>query len=240
MRIRKAIQHSSLAEPKTVRLTVPESYTELSDKQLEYLYELLSLFPLDEAKAYFLLRCSQVDGNEDVSRLPSELMAVAMSHLDWVGEPPECPVRLASMNGCKAIDSELHGCTFQKYITIENLYQGYLLTQDSSAVDSLASVLYPGFSGNTTASQAYNVIAWITAVKQLFAAKWPFFFRSSGPSEHIPSMEDIMNSEIRALTGGDITKESVVLNSDCWRALTELNEKAKEAKEMERIANQHK
>ena len=40
-----------------------------------------------------------------------------------------------------------------------------------------------------------------------------------------------MNAEIRALTGGDITKENQVLSMDCWRALTELNEKAREAQE---------
>ena len=40
-----------------------------------------------------------------------------------------------------------------------------------------------------------------------------------------------MNAEIRALTGGDITKENQVLSMDCWRALTELNEKARETQE---------
>ena len=37
-----------------------------------------------------------------------------------------------------------------------------------------------------------------------------------------------MNAQIRALTGGDITKEEAVLSMDTWRALTELDAKAKE------------
>jgi uncharacterized protein YbjQ (UPF0145 family) len=45
---------------------------------------------------------------------------------------------------------------------------------------------------------------------------------------------DRMNAEIRALTGGDITKEQAVLEMDCWRALTELNEKAREAQEFKK------
>ena len=40
-----------------------------------------------------------------------------------------------------------------------------------------------------------------------------------------------MNAQIRALAQGDITKEKEILSMDCWRALTELNEKAREIKE---------
>jgi hypothetical protein len=43
-----------------------------------------------------------------------------------------------------------------------------------------------------------------------------------------------MNTQIRALTGGDITKEQQVLEMDCWRALTELNAKAADQEEIER------
>jgi len=42
-----------------------------------------------------------------------------------------------------------------------------------------------------------------------------------------------MNAEIRALTGGDITKEQEIYQTNCWRALEELNAKAREAKEYE-------
>lgn len=44
-----------------------------------------------------------------------------------------------------------------------------------------------------------------------------------------------MNAQIRALTAGDITKEARVLEMDCWRALTELDAKAKEAEEMRKM-----
>ena len=40
-----------------------------------------------------------------------------------------------------------------------------------------------------------------------------------------------MDAQIRALTEGDITKEETIKALPCWRALTELNEKAREAKE---------
>ncbi len=52
-----------------------------------------------------------------------------------------------------------------------------------------------------------------------------------GESGEIPDMRAVMNAQIRALTGGDVTKEREVLSMDCWRALTELNEKAREQQE---------
>ena len=43
-----------------------------------------------------------------------------------------------------------------------------------------------------------------------------------------------MNAQIHALTGGDITKEEAVLSMDTWRALTELDAKAKEVEDIKR------
>ena len=43
-----------------------------------------------------------------------------------------------------------------------------------------------------------------------------------------------MNAQIRALTGGDIIKEEAVLSMDTWRALTELDAKAKEVEDIKR------
>ena len=43
-----------------------------------------------------------------------------------------------------------------------------------------------------------------------------------------------MNAQIRELTGGEITKEEAVLSMDTWRALTELDAKAKEVEDIKR------
>jgi hypothetical protein len=43
-----------------------------------------------------------------------------------------------------------------------------------------------------------------------------------------------MKAQIRALTKGDITKESTVLKMDTWRALTELDALAREYDEFNR------
>ena len=48
-----------------------------------------------------------------------------------------------------------------------------------------------------------------------------------------------MLAQVRALTAGDVTKEQTVLNVDTWTALDELNAKAREARELEKIYKKH-
>ena len=49
-------------------------------------------------------------------------------------------------------------------------------------------------------------------------------------------LREATNAQIRALTGGDITKENQIMNMDTHRALTELDAKAREAEEYRKMA----
>lgn len=62
-----------------------------------------------------------------------------------------------------------------------------------------------------------------------------FFRKVNGDSDisDISILESV-NTQIRALTDGDVTKEQLVKQTDCWRALTELDAKAREAEEFRR------
>ena len=91
--------------------------------------------------------------------------------------------------------------------------------------------------GEVPAEERIAVLQWMVQLKEFFAIKFPHFFRPAPGSVDAPSMSDIMDSEIRALSGGDVTKEADVLEADCWRALTELDYKAKEAEELRRLRN---
>ena len=55
----------------------------------------------------------------------------------------------------------------------------------------------------------------------------------------MPDMRKVIDAQIRALTKGDIVKEELVLQQDCWRALTELDALAREAEEFERKYGKH-
>lgn len=83
---------------------------------------------------------------------------------------------------------------------------------------------------------------WFASVKANFTRLFPHFFTNI-PQEKSnllgsanlgvgEELRQAMNAQIRALTGGDITKEAAILQMDCWRALTELDAKAQEAQEL--------
>ena len=76
----------------------------------------------------------------------------------------------------------------------------------------------------------------------MFANMFRHFLKPVSTDESMPSLpslqqlQESMNAQIRALTGGDITKEREVLKMDCWRALTELDAKAKDYEDMRKTA----
>lgn len=76
-----------------------------------------------------------------------------------------------------------------------------------------------------------------TAYTQLFP---DLFSRTAPTGNNQPDMRELMLAEIRALTGGDVTKNEAVLHADTMDALAELNAKAREAREMNEHLNKSK
>ena len=83
-----------------------------------------------------------------------------------------------------------------------------------------------------------SVMYWWASLKNYFNAEFKYFFNGlpDGSSSSLTGeqVKAAMNAQIRALTGGDITKEKEVLAMDTWRALTELDAKARDYQELER------
>lgn len=166
--------------------------------------------------------------------------------LNFVFDPGAEPVRFPYLNGRTAVDASLHGVSFGDYIRLETLYQGYLQSQNSQALIRIAELLYkPGKKVKPITSltqwQTLMIVMWVTQIKALFSTHFNHFFKPAASSEgETPDMIEIINNEIRALTGGDVSKEDEILAIDCWRALTELNFKAQEAEEYNRRMAKYK
>lgn len=181
-----------------------------------------------------------IDGKRRRCRVTPAQLAELLEPLDFIREPGSEPVRLDRMDrkAYEAVNPLLQGIPFGRYIQIENLYQGFIMSRSHEAVESLAGLLYPGYGSDKrdslTAIDVFNILQWMVQLKTMFARQWPNFFRPCDGSAEAPSMLDVMNNEIRALTGGDVSKEDMILQIDCWRALTELDFKAKEAEEHRR------
>ena len=240
-----------------IDLKLPKKWEDLSDKQLRYVFALLSQgFTATEVKTYCLCRWAVLrilhrygnawackhDGLKFV--LAAEQVERATHALDWLDTVPTLPVRLAKIGSHRAVDAQFQGVPFETFIVCDNLYQGYLATKNDVLLDQMASHLYTPDNVRLQDAERVSIFYWFASLKTFFAKVFKHFFQpidtASGADgnmiEHGGSqyemLQNAVNAQIRALTKGDITKENEVLSLDTWRALTELDAQAREYEDL--------
>ena len=154
------------------------------------------------------------------------------------------PVRISKIRRATAIEADFQRVPFSTFISADNYYQGFLHTKNEALLKDLATLLYPKVkSRHQTTPLLLNAFYWFSSLKHYFARLFPHFLQPMSADEqnllgYAPPIGEVlrtaMNAQIRALTGGDITKEEAVLSMDTWRALTELDAKAKEVEDIKR------
>lgn len=127
----------------SINLNVPKGWHELDDAQLRYVYSLIAKeFAADEIKTLALLHFSgckviaRHDKNsfllkhgKDVFQTSGTQLAEVIHSLGWLDAIPASPVRLRKLRNHASVDAEFQGVSFETYIVVENLYQGFLSTQ---------------------------------------------------------------------------------------------------------------
>ena len=224
----------------------------MSDEQLLYVYRLLGheVHP-DRVMLYAFMHFAGLhivkQQGEDIYIISKgrtvypvrkdDLISGAMQ-LEFIGLPSTSPVRLSQWKGHPAVNPELREFPFGHYLQVENYFQAFLQSENTQCLREIAALLYHGFKGKPDKTLSYNLISWIYGIKQHFASEFPDLFQPTpkGGENDWPDMKAITEAEIRALNGGDITKTDAILAADTWGALAELNAKAKEAAELERIS----
>lgn len=243
-----------------LRVNVPSSWEELDGAQLQYILRLLSLgVPPEHTQVYAFLRFSGLrvmergalyrllkdDTETIVVRKGRRLyplsrrdLSLAAMELDFIGEPPPVPQRPDKWHGVPAVDAALHGVPFGVYLQLENYMQRYLQQPEEALLLDMACLLYPGLRANKrNCLLSLIVLHWMTGVKMLYSRLYPDLYRPAASTDELPDLREVMLAQIRALTSGDVTKEHKVLNVDTWTALAELNAKAREAREAEKMYN---
>lgn len=186
-----------------------------------------------------------------VHRILRRDIALAAMRLDFLLQPPAVPLRPRRICAARTIDAALHGLPFGDYLRLDNYFRRYLAAAPAAAQSPLltpmADILTDGRRRRRpTACDAYLITLWLASLQSYFAGIFSDLLRPApaasgddddGDAAHDSpdSMRRRMVTMIRALTGGDVTREAEVLRVDTWTALTELNEKAREARETERI-----
>lgn len=164
-----------------------------------------------------------------------DLTAVAW-HMQWIRTIPPFPVRLETIDGARAVDPDLDDSfTFDNWLSCETLWQVFLVSHEEECIRRMAELLYHKPGIRLREFERLSVFYWWASLKNLCNARYPnFFIPSPAGGEEIneDSLRRSMDSQIRALTKGDITKESLVLAMPAHRALTELDALAKEYDEL--------
>ena len=242
---------------KEFNITLPTSWAELTDKQLQMVYSLYSRdLSAAEVKTLCLIKWN---GLKVLAQLPDKRFLIkrgkeefilstrqvqqATSVLDFLDSFPPMPVRISKIGRHKAVAADFEKVPFEKFLYVDNLFQGYLNTQEEQLLQQMAEVLYDSDKVTPDKAQLVGVFYWMASLKQYFSTQFSNFYKPAstqdggnllgyGSTDLYTKLRDNTNVQIRALTGGDITKEATILKMDTWRALTELDAKAKEAEEL--------
>lgn len=270
---------------KKFNIILPESWAELTDKQLLMVYELFaSDLSTAEVKTLcmmkwgglqvlaslpkkrFLIRRDKVFDKPNEQRKACFISSMARklrpkakeqvvlrlrqiqratSLLDFLDSFAPIPVRISRIGKHRAVPADFEKVPFEEFLYVENLFQGYLNTQSSELLLQMAQVLYASDHVKPTKAHLVGIFYWIASLKQYFASLFPNFYKpatntdanllGSGQPDTYRQLRESTNAMIRALTGGDITKEECILKMDTWRALTELDAKAKEAADLRKL-----
>lgn len=208
------------------------------------------------SKTRFGWRCVSNDAKRTVY-LPTWQVQQFIHQFDFIDQVEFMDGRLDAVCGLHAADALLHGVSFDRYLHAEKYYQMVIDTGDMRWLDHVAMWLYHDAHGRAagygdavnesgdvvqdftlTPGERVGTLLWYGYVKRTMSTAFPHFFRkresADGEPPPVVHFIDLYNAQMRALTGGDVTKEKTVLALDCWRALTELEAKAREAEELER------
>ncbi len=238
-------------------ISLPTSWGELTDKQLLMVFDLFSRdLSSAEVKTLCLMKWNRLRvlaslprhrflikrGKEQVV-LSTRQIQQATSVLDYLDSFAPMPVRIARIDKCRALPADFEKVPFEEFLFVENLFQGYLNTQSDELLLQMAQVLYANDHVKPSQAHLVGIFYWMASLKQYFASLFPNFYKpvsnngsgnllGNGQPDIFHQLRESTNAMIRALTGGDITKESAIMKMDTWRALTELDAKAKEAEEL--------
>ncbi len=158
--------------------------------------------------------------------------------MDFLDDVPAVPVRLKKIGRHRPLPADFEKVPFEKYLFLENLFQGYLNTQQEELLTQMGQILYDSDQLKPDAAERICIFYWFAALKRYLASLFPNFLTTSTATsgnqmgaDLFTILRDATNAQIRALTGGDITKEATIRQMDTHRALTELDAKAREAEE---------
>ena len=228
-------------------LTVSTAWEQLTPAQVESVLDALSGAP-NETAGRLIAFCRLagvtiqrahgadtvlVSGGRSFRINTAEFCHAVSDGTEWMTQPPLAPMRPEKVLGGKALNAEFHSVKFGIFLQAENLWQRFCATEEGgdkmSLLDDLSDILFEGITTHSDYSRTAAALWW-AGLKNHLSRLFSNLYRPAAV-ESDGDLLGAMLAQVRALTGGDVTKEEAVLNVDTWTALAELDAKAKEARE---------
>ena len=239
-----------MTRPSSLReldLTVPTAWEQLTPAQYESVLDALSQAP-NETAGRLIAFCRLagitikrahdtdtvlVSGGRSFRINTAEFCHAVSVGSEWMTQPPVAPIRPDKVLGGESLNAEFHYVKFGVFLQAENLWQRLCATDDKgdklSLLDDLSDILFEGITTHSDYSRTAAALWW-SGLKNHLSRLFSNLYRPAA-GEADGDLLGAMLAQVRALTGGDVTKEEAVLNVDTWTALAELDAKAKEASE---------
>ena len=245
--------------PISFNVKLPKSWEELTQGQLLAVFRLMAYGesgPALMTQAFLIFSGLKPEGEDIYRNRAGFLMKIGVSQitaaalrLEYLTTPPTAAVRLDYAEDgtpCKT-GADFEDATFGEFLHADGLFLMYLNNPEANAdrLSEIAEMLYPGIgrAAATSPLMNANIIVWLTGLKHQLTGMYPYLFAAPAAADYEETPEEAAArrrratlSMIRALTGGDITKENDILQTAAHSALNELNEKAREAKELEKLS----
>ena len=246
--------------PISFNVDLPTAWHELTQEQLLAVFRLMAYGesgPALMTQAFLIFAGLKPEGEDIYRNRAGFLMKIGVSQitaaalrLEYLTTPPTAAVRLDYAEDgtpCKT-GADFEDATFGEFLHADGLFLMYLNNPEANAdrLSEIAEMLYPGIgrAAATSPLMNANIIVWLTGLKHQLTGMYPYLFAAPAAADYEETPEEAAArrrratlSMIRALTGGDITKENDILRTAAHSALNELNEKAREAKELEAMKN---
>jgi len=243
---------------KELRLYVPKSWHQLSEKNLVAVSEMLMMIRskydlLVPALMIFSgLRFHELKDGEKWYKhhktkhpfiLDDDELAVMADKLEFLMEIQESnPIRW--IRGNRSRHARMYNATFEEYLMAENYFFAYSQTKRVEHLENLISVIYrypwqKWSSGNIESRsrkfrkvancKKYAVLVWYIGFRTYVQKRCKTLFSGSGSGAS--NVRDYINGVIHVLNNGDITLTDRMLKQPAWYALDELEQRAKIAQE---------
>lgn len=196
-----------------------------------------------------LIQIKDEAGHKHILEIENSKVAAMTAELEWLEEPPTYPLDINGIAGLKTrYNPRLDNLPFGQWLAINNHWQGYLETQNHGHLHEIAQIIlrqkrikpmHRTQGSNELSIAGTAVFYYILSVQNHIQQLYPTLYsQAPSGSESQPlakphnKLREAVDTQIRALTKGDITKETEILNSDTHRALTELEALAREYREL--------